>query len=177
MRTLIFLIVFCSLPVMAMATLYTCRDSEGRLHVTDNLQALPDECRVDAREVDDTDPVNLHFVPEPTSPPVVDTRSRFEQQLREQQRRQQEREDLEEQLIREARELADTFVQAQQDRRSAISSWSADSRATIQQAAKDMAAAREGKQRLLADLERQRVSINVSEQVRTILEQVPIPEE
>ena len=175
MRILILIVVLCSFPLVAVATLYTCRDSEGRLHVTDNLQSLPDECRVDAREVEAGDPDNLHFVPERTSPPTVDTHSRFEQQLREQQQRQQEQEELEEQLILEAQELADTFMQALQDRRTAIRRWSADSRGTIQQAAEDMAAARSGKQRLLADLERQRVSIRTSEQVRAILEQITEP--
>lgn len=175
MRTTILLLIFCSLPLIAAATLYTCRDSEGRLHVTDNLQSLPDECRVDARQVEETDPDNLHFVPERTSPPAVDTRSRFEQEVLEQQRRQQEQQQREDQLIREARELADTFLQAQQDRRSAIRRWSADSRRTIERAATDMAAARSGKQRILADLERQRVSVRTSERVREILEQITEP--
>jgi len=175
MRRLILMMILCLSPMLAEATLYSCRDSEGRLHVTDNLQSLPDECRTDVREIEAGDPDNLHFVPEVTPPPVEDTRSRFERQVLEQQRRQQEQEQREEQLISQARVLAAQFEQAQQDRRNAIRSWSADSRRTIEQAANDMAAARSGKQRMLTNLDQQRVSIRTSEQVRAILEQIPEP--
>jgi hypothetical protein len=175
MRTIILLVLFCTLPLQVLATLYTCRDSEGRLHVTDNLQSLPDECRGVAREVEATDPDNLHFVPERTPAPAVDSRSEFKRQLLEQQRQQQEQQQREDQLIKEARDLADQFEQAQQARRNAIRRWSADSRRTIEGAMDDMTAARSGKQLLLADLERQRVSITTSEQVRAILEQITEP--
>jgi len=175
MRTIILLVLFCTLPLQALATLYTCRDSEGRIHITDNLQSLPDECRSGAREVEATDPDNLHFVPERTPAPAVDSRSEFERQLLEQQRQQQEQQQREEQLIGEARRLADKFTQAQQDRRDAIRRWSADSRRTIERAADDMAVARSGKQQMLAELNRQRVSIRTSEQVRAILEQITQP--
>lgn len=172
MRILMLMVVFVSLPLVAAATLYTCRDSEGRLHVTDNLQALPDECRADVREVEARDPDNLHFVPERTPAPAVDHHSEFQRQLLEQQRQQQEQQQRDEQLIKEAQGLADRFEQAQQDRRNAIRRWSAESRRTIEFAADEMAVARSGKQRMLADLERQRVSIRTSEQVRAILEKI-----
>jgi hypothetical protein len=175
MRRLILMVIFCLSPMVVEATLYSCRDSEGRLHVTDNLQSLPDECRADVREIEPTDPDNLHFVPETTPPPAADTRSRFEMEVLEQQRRQQEQEQREEQLISQARSLAAQFEQAQQDRRNAIRRWSYDSRATIERAADDMAAARDGKQQLLTNLEQQRVSIKTSEQVRAILEQITEP--
>lgn len=175
MRILILMVAFATLSLPAAAELYTCRDSEGRLHVTDNLQALPDECRADVREVGADDPDNLHFVPEPTTAPPVDHRSEFQRQLLDQQRQQQEQRQREEQLIREARGLADQFEQAQQDRRNAISRWSPDSRRTIERAVDEMASARSGKERMLTDLERQRVSIRTSEQVRVILEQISEP--
>lgn len=175
MRILILMVVFCTFPLMAVATLYTCRDSEGRLHVTDNLQSLPDECRRDAHQVEATDPANLQFVPERTPAPAVDNRSEFQRQLLEQQRRQQEQQQREEQLIKDARGLADRFEQAQQDRRNAIRSWNYDSRATVERAADEMNAARSGKQRILTNLEQQRMSIRISEQVRAILEQITDP--
>ncbi len=175
MKRLILMVIFCLSPMVVEATLYSCRDSEGRLHVTDNLQALPEECRTEVREIEAGDPDNLNFVPETTPPPVEDTRSRFEQQVLEQQRRQQEQEQREEQLISQARDLVARFEQAQQDRRNAIRSWSYDSRETIERAVDDMAAARNGKQQLLTNLEQQRVSIRTSEQVRAILEQISEP--
>lgn len=175
MRIPILMIIFCALPLVAAAELYSCRDSEGRLHVTDNLLALPDECRADVREEETSDPDNLPVVPEPAASPVVDSRSRVELEMLEQERRRQEQQQREDQLIREARGLADTYVQAQQDRRNAIRSWSPDSRRTIARAADEMAAARSGKQRMLADLERQRLPIRTSEQIRAILETIPAP--
>lgn len=175
MRILILMVIFVTLPLVATATLYTCRDSDGRLHVTDNLQSLPDECRADVREVEATDPDNLHFVPETTPAPAVDSRSEFQRQLREQERQQQEQQQREEQMIKEARGLADRFEQAQQARRNAIRRWSSNSRSTIERAADEMNAARSGKQRMLAELERQRLSIRTSEQVRALLEQITEP--
>jgi hypothetical protein len=175
MRTVFLLIIICSLPVLAAATLYSCRDSEGRLHVTDNLQSLPDECRGVARDVETTDPDNLHYVPERTPAPAVDHRSEFQRQLLEQERQQQEQQQREEQLVKEAQGLAEMFEQAQQDRRNALRRWSYDSRATIERAADEMNAARSGKQQLLTDLERQRVSIGTAEQVRALLEQITEP--
>jgi hypothetical protein len=175
MRRLVLMVIFCLAPMLVEATLYSCRDSEGRLHVTDNLQSLPDECRADVREVEVGDPDNLHFVPEATLPPVEDTRSRFELEVLEQERRQREQQQREEQLISQARGLVDQFEQAQQDRRNAIRSWTYDSRATIERAADDMTAARNGKQRMLTNLEQQRVSVRTSEQVRAILEQITEP--
>ena len=175
MKRLILMVIFCLSPMVVEATLYSCRDSEGRLHVSDNLQSLPDECRADVSEIEARDPDNLNFVPETTPPPVEDTRSRFQVEVLEQQRRQQEQEQREEQLISQARSLVARFEQAQQDRRSAIRSWSYDSRATIEQAADDMAAARSGKQRMLINLEQQRVSTGTVKQVRAILEQITEP--
>lgn len=175
MKRLFLVVIFCLLPMMVEATLYSCRDREGRLHVTDNLQSLPEECRAEVREVETSDPDNLHFVPETTPPPPDDTRSRFEMEVLEQQRRQQQQEQREEQLISQARSLLGRFEQAQEDRRNAIRSWSYGSRATIERAADDMAAARKGKQQLLTTLGQQRVSIKTSEQVRAILEQITEP--
>ncbi|HMB17190.1 MAG TPA: DUF4124 domain-containing protein [Pelovirga sp.] len=174
MIRMILMVVFCLSPMMVEATLYSCRDREGRLHVTDNLQSLPDECRADDREVEAREPDPQDVVPE-APPPLVDTRSRFELQLLEQQRRQQEQEQREEQLIREARGLAAQFEQAQQDRRNAITRWSADSRRIIEQAGEEVTAVRNGKQRMLINLEQQRLSIRASEQVRAILETINEP--
>lgn len=172
MKTAILVLCFCCVPVFAAATLYSCRDNEGRLHITDNLQTLPDECRFEARELEERDPDNLHFVPERTPTPAIDIRSRFEQEVREQQERQRDQERREADMVQEARELVALFQQAQLERREAIRRWSADSRRAIEQAGVDMDTARSGKQRLLAELERRRVSIRTSEQVRAILEQI-----
>lgn len=175
MRTLFLFIIICSLPTLAVATLYSCRDSEGRLHVTDNLQSLPAECRAGAREIDQTNPDNLHFVPERSSSPPIDTKSRFQQQVFEQEQRQREQQQLEERLIREAQGFADLYLQAQQERRNAIRHWRHDSRATIERAADQMATAQREKQRLLAELEQHRVPARVSEHVREILGQIVDP--
>ena len=58
---LLLILVFSAVTVQA--TTYSCRDKQGKLFMTDNLQTLPDECWGRARVVESKDPDNLHYVP------------------------------------------------------------------------------------------------------------------
>ncbi|MFO7577228.1 MAG: DUF4124 domain-containing protein [Pelovirga sp.] len=174
MRTALFAMILCLLvPVSGFATLYSCRDSTGRLHVTDNLQSLPDECRSSARELDPNDPDNVQFVP--PLPPVEVENSRFEQEVLEQQRRLEERRATEQRMIDEAEELLATYLQAQQERRNAQRSWSYSSRETIQQATEEIARVRADKERLLGELREQRLPTETVEKIRRALAQIDAP--
>ena len=175
MKIATFLFIFCVLPVIAAASLYTCRDSEGRLHVSDNLHTLQGVCQIGARKIEAKDPDNLHYVPERTSPPVVDTQSRYEHEVREEQRRQREQQQREAEMVERAREISAQFQRAQTERRNAITRWSTESRRRIEQAVAEMSAARNSKQRLIAEMEQQRVSSKTAEEVHSILDQVIDP--
>jgi hypothetical protein len=163
--------ILCLLvPVSGFTAFYSCRDSTGRLHVTDNLQSLPKECRGSARELGPNDSDNVQFVP--PLPPVEVENSRFEQEVLEQQRRLEERRATEQRMIDEAEELLATFLQAQQERRSAQRRWSYSSRETIQQATEEIARVRADKERLLGELREQRLPSETAEKIRRTLAQI-----
>ncbi len=63
-RILSLLVVMVFLSVTAQAMTYSCRDKQGQLYMTDNLQSLPPEClgRTNATQGEGSD--NLSFVPE-----------------------------------------------------------------------------------------------------------------
>ena len=63
-RILSLLVVMVFLSVTAQAMTYSCRDKQGQLYMTDNLQSLPPEClgRTNATQGEGSD--SLSFVPE-----------------------------------------------------------------------------------------------------------------
>lgn len=171
MRVIWLMIMMIGLPVIADANLYYCRDSQGRLHVADGLQNLPEECRGEARQVEPTDQDKLQIVPE-RGPDPTQTRPRLDQELREQQHRIQQQQAAAEGMVAKARELATRYEQAQHDRRNALRRWTYDSRRIIQDAADQSAEAQRGKQQLLTELERERVPAATAQQVREILSRI-----
>lgn len=174
MRTALFAMILCLLlPVSGFATLYSCRDSAGRLHVSDNLQSLPEECRGNARELDPNDADNVQFVP--PLPPVTVEDSRFEQEVLEQQQKLEERRATEQRMIEEAEELLATYERMQQERRNAKRSWSYSSRETIQRATEEIARVRADKERLLAELQEHHLPSETVEKIRRTLAQIDAP--
>ncbi len=49
---LLFFILFVSLTTLTWAASYSCRDSQGTLHFSDNPAQLPDSCRKNVRQVE-----------------------------------------------------------------------------------------------------------------------------
>ncbi len=170
MKTIFLLILLCSVPAVVAASLYSCRDSTGHLHATDNLQSLPEECRPEAKSLEGADPDNLNFVPERTPEPVVNRR--FEQQVLEQKRQIRNEQEDARQAIADAEALLALYRQAQQERRQATRSWSYESRQIIQQAVEQLTEAQAGKEKLLAELEIKRFSPEIEARIRTILDQM-----
>ncbi len=150
------------------AEIYSCRDKQGRIHVSDNLQTLPDECRAEARQLQATDPDNLHYVPDAGS--VTTSDPRVEGFVREQQHRRQEREEAAERLLQKADELLSVYQQAQKDRRNAVRSWSYASRQNIQKAQQQIANVRMEKQQVLEELEQWRFSAETKDRIRRTLD-------
>lgn len=168
-------IVFVNLLVLLMigsaaAEIYSCRDADGRLHVSDNLQALPDDCRPEAKKLSDTGTDTLNVVPYDAGSSSPDFR--FEQLLREQHQLQQERQDAAERLTRKAEELLTSYKQARQDRRTALRRWSYDSRQIIQEADEQIATVRTEKQQLLAELDEWRLSAETENLIRRTLDEI-----
>jgi len=67
-RILFLLVVMVFSSVMAQATSYSCRDNQGQLYMTDNLQSLPAECLGRTNTVNGENSGSLSFVAEQESP-------------------------------------------------------------------------------------------------------------
>lgn len=59
--SLVLMILFSAMTVQAMN--YTCRDNQGKLHMTDNLQNLPPECLGRTNTIQGEDSTGLSVVP------------------------------------------------------------------------------------------------------------------
>ena len=66
-RFLFLLIVMVFSSVMAQAMSYSCRDNQGQLYMTDNLQSLPAECLGRTNTVNGENSGSLSFVAEQES--------------------------------------------------------------------------------------------------------------
>lgn len=77
------LVIFCLLllSTTVQGKTYSCRDSSGQLHFSDNVQGLPQECRGKEQVVSSTSPDNLQFVP--GNPVSRADQRRFENSVRE----------------------------------------------------------------------------------------------
>lgn len=168
MRTLIQLLVLIWLiPATVLATTYSCRDREGQLHVTDNLQALPQECRERAQVHEEQDSGTLNFVPEQQKP--AGAGREFERQVREVEQAVRQRQQRSENYRQQAQELVADYQQAVREKRQAIRSWSYESREIIQAADDQIGKARSGKKSLLQKLSGARLPSKDKLEIREIL--------
>jgi len=149
---------FLLVPIMTMtafAANYSCRDSQGRLYITDNLQALPDECRAAAEKMRADDPDNLNFVPQKNLP--ESTNREFEQQVREVEEKNRQKEILVQDYLRRAELFSAQYQQAVVEKRQALRRWNYESRDTIRLADSKIEEARAGKRQILGELREQRL--------------------
>ena len=63
---LLLVVVFSSVTVQAVT--YSCRDNNGQLYMTDNLQSLPPECLGRTNTIQSQGGDNLNIVPGPVTP-------------------------------------------------------------------------------------------------------------
>lgn len=159
--------------VTAFAASYSCRDSEGRLYITDNLQALPEECRAAVKEVPPDDPDNLNFVPQQTVP--KDVKSKFQQQVRETEEGIKLKKIQADDYIRRAKQAAEQYQQAIAEKRKARNRWSYKSRGIIRNANKRIDEARATKKQLLDEIGDQRLRREQERQILAELEKISEP--
>ena len=146
------LLLICILPAINVnATTYYCRDKEGQLHVTDNLQALPEECRGRAKVMEPENPDNLNFVPSQEPPPG--SGREFQQEVREADQELQQKRGLVDSYTQRAQSLVNQYQQAVRDRGNATRRWTYGSRDIIQQADSTIRRVRADKQMLLSEME------------------------
>ncbi|MCW8859352.1 MAG: hypothetical protein OQK50_04090 [Deltaproteobacteria bacterium] len=157
MRVLICLLaVTMMILVTSQAATYSCRDSQGQLHITDNLQALPEDCRGSARIYKPETPDNLNFVPQKAAP--KGSGAEFQEDVRNAEREIQQKQLRIESYLQRAEQLSADYLQAEKEKRQATRRWSYGSRDIIRQADERIARARLGKKQLLQELSGQKIA-------------------
>lgn len=156
--------------VTAQATTYSCRDKQGKLYVTDNLQALPAECRGRTQKVESKDPDNLNYVPAQADPQGAG--EHFQQQVRDVEREQQQKKERIDNLLQRAEQLAEQYKQAVQEKNNATRRWSYNSRAVIQKADERIKQAREGKKKLRTEIKGENISRQDEERIASWLDEI-----
>ena len=167
---LVLLIALLGSSDLICAETYRCRDNEGQLHVTDNLQLLPEECRDRVETLDKESPDNLNFVPQVDV--SLDVKQEFERDVREADREVEHKKARGAALLRQAEAAADLFEQAKKEKRQAKRRWTSKSRETIKKADKQIAQARETKERLVRELDDNRVARDTKETILSALKRI-----
>lgn len=163
MRVLLGVILLLVAASCAFAASYSCRDSQGRLYLSDNLQALPEECRAAAVEAAKENPDNLHFVPEQKSD--VSGREKFERQVREVEQELQRKKEIGERLLVRARELAQEYQDSIKEKNRVRRRWVADSKTIIRKLNERIDQIRTAGKRVLAEVEQERIDRDTKRQI------------
>ena len=171
MRILLLLIFLTGLvATSARAQIYSCRDSQGRMHYSDNLQGLPNECLGQQKEVKPGVADNLNFVP--VSRDSQGSGVSFRQSVRAEESKQEKTKQQGEQLQLRAEKLLASYRQASQKKRQATRRWNYESRKIIKQADVEILQAREGKQLVLKELADSRLTRQDKKRIEQLLEGV-----
>lgn len=158
------------IAITAQATTYSCRDKQGKLYITDNLQSLPAECRGQTQKVKSEDPDNLNYVPAQTDP--QGSGDQFLRAVRDTEREQKQKKARGERLVKRAEQLVAQYKQAIQDKNNATRRWSYASRGVIQKADEVIESAREGKRQLLTEIDRANISRENEEKIVSWLDEI-----
>jgi len=170
MRTLLYLLLMfvVFLPEVEAKT-YSCRDSKGQLHVTDNLQTLPEECRGKAQVIQPGEaPDSLNVVPQIDQP--KGSGAEFQQNVREADRAVQQKREKVDEYLRRAEKMAEEYRNAEQEKRQATRRWSYSSRDIIRQADERLEQVRQGKKQLLIELRGQKIPPEKEKKIRADLD-------
>ncbi len=173
MRNIFLTCCFLLLASSVGAESYSCRDSFGQLHISDDRSLLPEECRESARVHKSEEVDTLNYVPAPEVPPGAGASFESSVDAVEQEQGRKARRAAEMQQL--AEQLLDRFDEAALVKRKAKLRTS--SREALKAADEQMAIALEGKEDLLKELEKApRLSPADEAQVRQTLEKIQLPE-
>lgn len=170
LKVLPLLLVLIFSWVTVHAATYSCRDKQGQLHVTDNLQTLPEGCLNKAQIVKSDDPDNLNYVPSKATP--AGAGHEFQQTVNVVERGQQQKETSVAYWLTRSGQLAEQYRLAVQKKRSATRRWSYESRDIIKAADDQIAKARAGKQELLTQMGNVRISRDDEKKIVSRLDEI-----
>ena len=167
---LLMVLLFGLLASVCWGQTYSCRDSSGQLHFSDNPQSFPDECRGKEKLVKPGKVDNLNFVPAtPTEPGVT---RKFEESVESVERELSQKRETAQRLRTQAEALRARYRTALADKRRAKRDWSYDSRQKIQQADAELDKIKVEKQGLLDELTAAKMGATEKDVVQEILAEI-----
>ncbi|MEA3363743.1 MAG: DUF4124 domain-containing protein [Thermodesulfobacteriota bacterium] len=169
-RILSLLLIMACSAAMVQAATYSCRDKQGKLFITDNLQALPAECLGQTRVVEPKDPDNLNYVPAQANP--QGSGATFRQSVRAVEHEQRQAQGRVEKMLLHAEQLAEQYRQAIQEKNNATRRWSYGSREIIQKADDRIKKAREEKKEILAEMLGQKIPRDDEKKIVSWLDEI-----
>lgn len=170
MRTSVFLLLFlCFLPVTWGGEIYSCRDSQGQLHLSDNPLDLPEACRATAVR---TAPEAENFTIVPAVLQKSAPSGEVEQAVREVEEKIESQQQRLAQYRQRATALVRTYRQVLEEKRSAKRRWTYNSRKIIAQANEQIERLKGEKRDLLLAVTRDRMSLNEKDELIFILAQI-----
>ena len=167
---LILTILGTSLLSVSAAENYSCRDSNGRLHVADNQMNLPEECHYQAETSDPKDPGKVNYVP--ATKQSGRSNNDFNRAVNQEQREASQRKRNAERAVQEAERLANSYESAILTRKDALRNKSYGFRNTVIQADEEMQSARQKKKLLIEELKQLRLTTTQQEQIETFLDKI-----
>ncbi len=151
---LLLVMVFSGVAVQAMT--YSCRDNQGQLYMTDNLQSLPPECLGRTNTIQGEGSDNLSFVADQENP--QDSGTNFQNVVNDATQKQKLNKEWLDNLLPRAEQLATQYHQAVKLIHAEKRDWRYSSRGIIKQANEQKREALEGKQQLLTEMDGQKIS-------------------
>jgi hypothetical protein len=156
-KILLVLIILALSAPLTMATMYSCRDADGKLFISDNLQSLPAECRGDKQQITyRDDPDNLNYVPAGKAP--AGAGAEFQQEVQQVENEQQQEKQQIENLHQRVDKITRQYQQLVREKRAETRSWSYNSREKIDEVDQQIAQIRAEKQQLSTAIEGMRMS-------------------
>ena len=172
-KLLFLLLIMVFSAVIAQAETYSCRDKQGKLFITDNLQTLPAECQDRAQVIESEDPDNLNYVPSQAAPQGSGVK--FQQAVDAAEHEQQQEKEQVEGLLLRAEQLVAQYQQAVEEISMANQRWKhkkSKLQEIVRGANDQIVIAREGKQRLLTEMVEQEVSWGNEQEIRSLLDEI-----
>ncbi|MCK5825764.1 MAG: hypothetical protein KAG93_01920 [Desulfuromusa sp.] len=169
-RILSLLLVIAFSNVTAQAMTYSCRDKQGQLYMTDNLQSLPPEClgRTNTIQGDASD--SLSFVPGQTHAPG--SGENFQKAVSNATREQDERKKWLDNLLPRVENVVMKYQQAVKQIYATTRSGKLRYRELISEAKKQKQQALAEKQQILAEISGQKISRKDRGKITSMLDEV-----
>jgi hypothetical protein len=172
MKYIILVLALLGLTLLssAAAESYSCRDSNDRLHIADNLMSLPEECRAQAVTSEPTDSGKVNYVP-----PAVQSHqgsNDFKRAVGQEEQKVKQRKREAEELIQRAKKMADSYETAVTKRKAALRSKKYGFRETVILANQEMRSAREGRDALREEMVQMRLTPKQRAQIEALLARI-----